>query len=278
MADITLALSGILVALRGLSEPLEQSFRGPRWRRFVTTDPGESWLDVTVREGGDAVAGGTLSMEELAAEFNGEAARFSIAEGDIELTSAGAGSARARLAPAPVDTQHYVLINLICAALATTLPSRGAALLHAAGCLLEDHAFLLVGPAGSGKSTWIEHARRGGATVLSDDIIFVDTSGGRIEALSTPIRGEKPIPCEPGRWPVGALLFPVHGETPSVAPVSRLMATGRVTANLPFVAERQAEERFHDVIERLVSGVPVYDLTFAEDPSFLDCLATLIED
>ena len=151
-------------------------------------------------------------------------------------------------------------------------------MLHAAGCVFRDHAFLLVGPAGSGKSTWIEHARRGGANVLSDDIIFVDTSGGRVEALSTPIRSETPVPFRPGRWPVAALLFPVHGDVPSVSPVSRLRATGRVTANLPFVAERQAEERFHSVIERLVSGVPVYDLTFAPDPSFLDCLAGLIRD
>jgi hypothetical protein len=270
MAQITLVLSGIHLALHGLSSSLEQSFR-ERWGRYVSDDAQDAWLDVRVSVAGDPVAGGTLTMDRLVAEFEGAVARFSMSEGTIELS--GHESARVRLAPASSDTQHFVLVNLICAALACALPSRGAALLHAAGCVLEGQAFLLVGSAGSGKSTWIEQARRGGATALSDDLIFVDTAGERVEALSTPIRGYYP---EPRRWPVAALLFPVHGTPPSVSPVASLRAVSRVTANLPFVAERLgADDRFHEVVGRLISAVPAYDLTFAQDPSFLDCLKTL---
>lgn len=273
MADLALALSGIRIALRELAPALERGFR-ERWAPYVVDRVDDPWLDLTIEIAGRPITHDRLSTDGMATEFDGPRVHFRMAEGSIELDGT---TGRARLRPAPPQTQHFVLVNLVCAALACALPSRGAAVVHAAGIVLDDHAFLLVGSAGSGKSTWAGQAKAGGATVLSDDMVFVDTSGDRVEALATPIRDDWPVPCPPGRWPLAALLFPVHGKTPALAAVPTLSASARVTANLPFVAERlEADDDLPRVVQRLVRGVPAYDLTFAPDPAFVDRLRSIL--
>jgi hypothetical protein len=133
-----------------------------------------------------------------------------------------------------------------------------------------------VGPSGAGKTTWAEAARSRGALFLSDDLVFVAASEGGAEALSAPIRADHPEPCGPRRWPLAALLLPVHGRPPALAPVTGLRAAARVAANLPFVGERLGvDPRLGRVVDRLLAGVAVFELTFAPDAGFVDCLASL---
>ncbi len=169
--------------------------------------------------------------------------------------------------------EYFTLLNLLRAALAWRLPHRGAVLLHAAGIVVEKGAFLLVGPEGSGKSTWAELGQRAGAHVLSDDLVLVDGGGARLEALGSPFRSTHRADYRPGRWPVCAILFPRHGDSPAWTPCDGMLARARLAANLPFVSSAlEQDPRVAAVVERLATAVPCRELTFGLDPAFVDLL------
>ncbi len=239
------------------------------WNAFQAETPVSPVLDVNVRVAGMPPPPGGMTAKRMKSEHDAGVARFSMAEGEIEIRTDG--TAAVRLAPADASRQFYTMTNLIVAAMAVRLPSHGAAVLHAAGAAIDRRGFALIGAAGSGKSTWAAIVKSAGGIFLSDDVVFVDA--GTREILSTPIRGNHPTPHGPARWPLSALLFPRHGSAPSLSPVSPFAATVRIAANLPFAAERlEFDPRFGELIQTLVSTVPSHELTFAPDASFMDLL------
>jgi hypothetical protein len=130
-------------------------------------------------------------------------------------------------------------------------------------------AYVLVGPEGSGKSTFAEHAGRGGAEVLGEDLVLLDGADGRLEVVGAPYRVENATRRGPGRWPLAALLWPRHAAVPSIEAVPRVLAAARMAANLPYVA---AAGRADAIASRLIDAVPFQELAFAPDPGFLEVL------
>jgi hypothetical protein len=109
--------------------------------------------------------------------------------------------------------------------------------------------------------------------VLSDDLVLLDGIGERLEALGSPFRSTHGNVCGPGRWPLAAILFPEWGSPPALAPVDRLRAAARLTANLSFIVEGiGSDERIDTLLARLLSESRCAELTFAREPSFLDLL------
>jgi hypothetical protein len=185
------------------------------------------------------------------------------------------GRAVLRLCSGLGRREYYTLTNLLRACLAWSLPGRGAALLHAAGLVIDGSAFVLVGGEGSGKSTWTEQGLRAGAHAVSDDLLAIDGVGPRPELLGAPFRSTVELRQQRGRWPLGAFLFPEHGPEAALAGVGALEARARLAANLPFLAEGlERDERTALLLDRWVREVPCRRLTFAPDPSFVSLLRT----
>ena len=100
--------------------------------------------------------------------------------------------------------------------------------------------------------------------MLSDDVVVLERAEPTL-ALAVPFR-VRPFPAPPpGRWPVAALLLARHGATPALAPVPDLLAAARLAANVLYV-----EPELRAAPLRL--GLPVQELTFAPDPSFVSLL------
>ena len=269
--EIRLNLSGVRLVLSDLSPSLAERFRN-EWRDFLADDdePDESDLRVQFSTSDVKVRGERFDAE-MTAKFDGERASFELPEGRIELDATG--SAALRLATSTESVQFYAASNLLCAALAWCLPARGIFLLHAAGIVVNERGFLLVGASGSGKSTWAGLAKQAGALFLSDDLIFVDASKTPAELLSMPFRGDHPRPHGPARWPLGATLLPVRGDAAELAPARRLEVLSRVTANLLFVSDRPGgDPRLAPLLDRLIAGAPSYHFTFGLKQGFLECL------
>ncbi len=173
------------------------------------------------------------------------------------------------------DPRHfYGFLNLCRAVFAAWLPARGGALLHAAGVVVEARAFLLVGGEGSGKTTFAQRAAAGGALVLGDDLVLVDTPGPNPpHALAAPLRPQSLGPPAPGRWPIACLLFPSRGAPAALEPIAELEVQARLVANLPFLERRLGrDETLARLLQRLAS-LPARRLRFAPDASFVDLLA-----
>jgi hypothetical protein len=268
---LDLDLSGIRVRLRGLADSLLQRVRA-EWARFVAEPSrNEPFLELEVGYQGNPVSDAAWDPKSMTSELRGTVARFQMAEGRATVDLSG--PARLTLAPELGPREFYTLANLIRAALAWRLPSRQGMLLHAAGVVLQGESFLLVGAEGSGKSTWTRLAASRAERVLSDDLVLVDGSGPRLEALGAPFRSTHESDYRPGRWPLAAIYFPRHGTTAALRATSEMIATARLTANLPFITDVVVgDERVRGLLERVLREVVCAELTFAPDESFLNLM------
>jgi hypothetical protein len=244
------------------------------WGDFAVGRADDPVLDLKVRLTDRAPGPGIALAAELAdPDGDGSGARFLMPEGELRLDGRGGGA----IDLFDVDDRQrcYAVMNLVLAGLGATLPGRGGAVFHAAGIVVAGRGYLLVGGSGSGKSTWAELALSAGARYLSDDVVFVDGSGERVELLSVPFRADRPKPIGPGRWPLAGILFPRHGNTSRLEPISPLGAQARLTAGLLYV------DPTAEAAQRLVTGlserVPLRTLVFERDPAFLELLAELGE-
>ena len=270
MADLGLDLSGIRIRLAGLPEPLAARIRRD-WKHFVLPVPTEARLRMQLSLLDREAPDGPYEPQHMTSELEPTRARFELPEGSAEVDERGAVAVR--LARGLGQREFWTWLNFLRASLAWLLPRHGAALLHAAGLVVEDRAYLLVGPEGAGKSSWARLGEQAGARVLSDDIVLVDGGAAEPQALGSPFRSTHFIEYRPGRWPLAAVLFPRKGEPVSWTPVPALLAAARIAANLPFVSDAlERDEKVASVVERLATAVPCLELTFGLDASFLELL------
>jgi hypothetical protein len=265
-------LSGLGVRFSGLPEPIARGFEGA-WLRFEKPDLEHPFLDVRVRIAGDPAPDGIVAAKAMRTRFDPLSARFDMQGGAAHAFDAG--RLDVTLAPSGPATQFASLLNLTLAGLAWHLSRAGGAILHAGGILLGERAVVLVGSAGSGKSTWVRLATEAGARSLSDDLVVLQASSGRIEALGTPVRTRDFGSPGPGRWPLGAVLFPRHGNPVSLDPIDPIQAHARLFANLPWVSETMSEPltRF---VDDLLSSVPCALLTFDREPTFIPAVEAFL--
>lgn len=271
--DLRFDLSGIGIRIAGLPDAIA-SLLGSDWKPFRSERGGVPVLDLQVEATPVATLPGWFDPKAMRAEIAPDLARYELPEGRVEVDDRG--RARLQLRVVAGRRSYYALANLVRAALAWRMLSRGGALLHAAGIVHRGRAFALAGAEGSGKSTWARLADNAGACVLSDDLVLLDGEGEALEALGAPFRSTHRRTSGPGRWPLAAILFPLHGPTVSLAPVSGIEARARILANLPFVAEGIARDaRVSDTTDRLASTIPARLLTFGRDTAFLEILESL---
>lgn len=64
--------------------------------------------------------------------------------------------------------------------IAFALRLRGITCLHASAIVIEEHAFILMGPAGTGKSTTAAGFAKMGFPILADDIVALSPNGDRL--------------------------------------------------------------------------------------------------
>ncbi len=267
---VTLSFSSVSIHVQGMTrESADRMLE--EWRPFVTHATGEPFLSLQVSFVDGDVDPGPFRPQLMSSTFEPDAARFSMNGGEVRVDETG--QAQVTLTRGLGPKEYFTLMNLLRAALAWRLPQRGAALLHAAGIVLGQTAFLLVGSEGSGKSTWAALAERVGARVLSDDLVLVDGGGARLDALGSPFRSTHRADYRPGRWPVSAILFPRHGASPAWTACDGMLARARIAANLPFVSSAlERDPRVAAVVERLATAVPCRELTFGLDPDFVALL------
>jgi hypothetical protein len=273
---VELDLSGIEVHLVDVASAVARQLRSD-WAPFVAA-PGERapWLELRVVPLASALPPGEFDPGAMRAETTAARARFAIADGTAEVDASGRGTIGLRRGLG--SREYWAIANLLRACLAWRLLARRAALLHAAGLVIDGRrAFLLVGPAGAGKSTFAALGERAGARVLSDDLVLVDAGADPPLALGAPFRSSHVAhraDYRPGRFPLAAILFPRHGRPPALAASSALLARTRILANLPFVAEgMDRDPRVSDLVEALVARVPCLELTFDRDAGFVELLA-----
>jgi hypothetical protein len=163
-----------------------------------------------------------------------------------------------------------VLENYLRLLAAYRLLAEGGVLLHSAGVTDGTSAWLLLGPAGAGKTTASRLCLAAGAEVLSDDLnAVIVQEGGRAVVARLPFTGDLGErqgggPGDPGETPLRGVLRLRQGPGARLVPLSRASALAALIAAAPY-ANRDPfrREALLAVCERLAWAVPAWELTFS---------------
>jgi hypothetical protein len=165
-----------------------------------------------------------------------------------------------------------VLENYLRLLVAYRLLAEGGVVLHSAGVTDGVSAWLLLGPAGAGKTTASRLCLAAGAEVLSDDLNAVvvgeDAEADGPGVARLPFTGDlgerQGGPGPPGGYPLRGVLRLRQGPGEVLAPLSRASALAALVAAAPY-ANRDPfrREALLAVCERLAWAVPAWELTFS---------------
>ncbi|MDG4594844.1 MAG: hypothetical protein P9F75_03985 [Candidatus Contendobacter sp.] len=151
--------------------------------------------------------------------------------------------------------------------------SKGGLLLHSAGLVVDEQAYLFAGQSGAGKTTLTGKAHQAGAGILSDDInIALPGEDGRFRAYPVPFAGDfgqTPDRLAPGGYPLAALCVLEQGGAVTLEPLSNAAATARLVAASPFVnADPHKSSDLLEAAAHLVRLVPVRKLISRREDDF----------
>lgn len=211
-------------------------------------------------------------------------------------------------------TLEDVCTYLIGPVIAFVLRLRGITCLHASAIVVEDHAVVLFGLAGAGKSTTAAAFALRGYPVLSDDVVVLADYGDRFDvqpgyprinlwpdSVRALFGSEEALPPITPTWdkrylsldqngcqfqstplPVGAIYILDERETELSTPVIEAMVGGEAIMTLVaniyvnYLLDREMRTTEFDVLRRLLAEVPVRRVRPTADPSGIFALREAI--
>lgn len=178
---------------------------------------------------------------------------------------AGRGRIRQSANPYSIDSVLRIVHTLV-------LAREGGFLLHAASAIRNGRAFLFSGISGAGKTT-ISRLIPPDATLLTDEISYIQNHCDRYQACGTPFAGELARVGENRCAPVAELFFLAKGKENKIEPIATTEAARTLLRNILFFAEdaelvKMIFRSACDFVER----IPVRRLTFMPDQRVWDLI------
>ncbi len=285
-ASLTITVAGVSVRLEGLDAERDGTLRR-RYGVFCDGPPGAP--DMVVRV---SLAGRPGFLQVLrASEYYRVDTRW---DGDMLLASsyewAGwidpgrkeGGLSLAEVTQVDAAAFDRSVENFLRVVYAHLMVARGGFVLHSAGLVRRNRAWLFFGPSGSGKTTVTTLTPE--ALVLSDDLtLVVPMAGGGYGACSVPFRGVfAPQPKSIETYPLAGFFRLVQDTEDRLDPVSGARAVAELVGSLPFVTERpEWAGAVMDAVAGAVSKVPVFRLHFRKDRTFwqvIDGMVPIFDD
>ena len=153
-------------------------------------------------------------------------------------------------------------------------------ILHSAGLVFDDMAWIFQGYSNAGKTTLTRKAHAAGAHVLSDDINLLLPDEDGYQAHAVPFTGEfgRTIEHPEGRgaWPVAAIVLLEQGEHLHAEPVEPAQAVARLLTGCPFVnMDASQSDRLFDVAGSIADRLPVVRLQCRRDDDVDEIMDTV---
>jgi hypothetical protein len=144
---------------------------------------------------------------------------------------------------------------------------RGGILLHCAGVVRNQRAFLFFGHSGSGKTTVARLSPND--IVLNDDLVTLLPSETGWLAHGTPFTNPTQNPPSNQSAPAAALLRLVQSKTVRLESLSRANAVAELLSNIPVLPQNPAQlSQIIARLESLLDSLPAWYLHFLPDDSF----------
>ncbi len=174
----------------------------------------------------------------------------------------------------PVEDADYFLR----CAFALLAFEAGGLLLHAAGLVRHDHAYLFLGHSGSGKTTVARLSSS--ALVLNDDLTLLRPAEGQWWAYATPFgKPSSPPVSVAERAPLRTLLGLVQDREVRLEKPGPALALAEMVGNAPVVsADPGRAQALLARCQQILQAMPYYRLHFLPDDSFWRVLDDELRD
>lgn len=169
------------------------------------------------------------------------------------------------------DVQFQSVIeNYLRVVVAHRLLLRDGVLLHSAGVVIEDSAYLFIGASGAGKSTLARKALEAGAPVLSDDLNAIVNLTGEPAVSQLPFTGElRDQATFRGTVPLHGIFVLDKGDSIGCETLSRGEEVAAIVATAPSVSFGAKNlDSLLAAATTLSARVPVSRLTSAQASTF----------
>jgi hypothetical protein len=156
----------------------------------------------------------------------------------------------------------------------------GGAILHSAGLVFDEQAYIFVGRSGAGKTTLTRKAHEYGATVLSDDINLVLPHAGGYHAYAVPFTGEFGQTLDHAAaavsYPVAAIVLLEQADHLAAHCPGSANAVARLMVGSPFVNNDEHEtNRLLENLIAMVGQLPVVQLLNRREDKVSDIMDTI---
>jgi len=143
--------------------------------------------------------------------------------------------------------------------------------LHAAGIVRDNKAFVFIGPSGAGKSTVSRLST--GKIVLSDELVVLKKVNREYKAFPTPNWDDRQSSvCQNKPYKLAGIYKLVKDKTVFVDKLPQSIALADIFT-LPYMpVEFIPKEQLAGTFEDLIKNVPYYALHFLPDASFWSCI------
>ncbi len=142
-------------------------------------------------------------------------------------------------------------------------------MLHSSAVVVDGKAYLFSAKSGTGKSThtalWLKMLGDK-AYILNDDKPAIRLIDGKVKAFGTPFSGKSDLHRNIG-VDIGAICFIERAEENSIKEITTREALPLIFAQIPFTSEGEALPKTLDVLDKLLSQIPVYKLSCNMDIS-----------
>lgn len=153
-------------------------------------------------------------------------------------------------------------------------------LLHSAGLIIDDQAYIFTGPSNVGKTTLTRKAYQQGAGVLSDDINQLLPGQDGYQAHAVPFTGEfgRTLDHSGGQdaYPVAGIILLEQGKKLMTKTVTTADAVAGLLTGCPFVnTDAEESSRLFDAVINLVAALPVIRLVSSRDDDVADIMVAV---
>lgn len=189
-----------------------------------------------------------------------------------------ARSAKVYVAPGAVPLMNVDTMFLSLLAMERHVMGKDHLVLHCAYMQHGDHAILFSAPSGTGKTTqatlWEKHR---GTRVVNGDKSLLDKKNGAWTANGWPVCGSSQV-CHNESMPIRAIVMLSQGKENTIAKLTPFQAFSQIYSQITInFWNRAAQQRAMDLIEDLVTHVPVYHLSCTISEDAVRCLEKKLE-
>lgn len=169
----------------------------------------------------------------------------------------------------PIEDIDYFLR----VALALIAHNADCVLMHTAGIIKNDNAYLFFGHSGSGKTTICQSSLNsssfGAYRILNDDLVLLQPHGKMWLAHGTPFWNPTQIKPSNQFAPIAGMYYLVQDKQVFTQKLSKSMAIAALLSNIPVIPQDTVRSiHMLNLLNRIQNSTPVYELHFLPDNSF----------